>query len=524
MRMVLVFFSMLAALYPAAAQKSNPSAGAAKQAGPASAAAIAEQVRDYRKAHEAAILAEFTKLLAIPNIATDTANIERNATSIVAMLERRGFSTQPLGIPGRGPVIFAQIKTPGAAHTLIIYAHYDGQPVDAQAWTGSLPFVPVLRTDSIQGGGKIIPFPAAPGNYDDNWRIYARSSGDDKAPIVALVAALDALHAKNIPLAVNLKLFLEGEEEAGSQNLERVANAHRALLEGDVLINADGPVHQSGRPLVFFGNRGDIDLNITVYGPVRPLHSGHYGNWAPNPAYQLARLLTSMKDADGHVLVSGFYDEVTPLGALELQALREMPDNDAELMKALEFAQPEGRGGKLVELINQPSLNIRGLRSAYVGEQSQNVVPDRAEASLDMRLVKNISPDRQFERLVEHIRKQGFYVTSAEPTAEERRTHALVARVEKGTGYPASRTPMDLPVAQQVVRVVAEATGERVVQMPTSGGSSPMYIFENLGLPVIGLPIANYDNNQHSQNENIRLGNFWRGMDIFGALLAELNW
>ena len=152
------------------------------------------------------------------------------------------------------------------------------------------------------------------------------------------------------------------------------------------------------------------------------------------------------------------------------------------------------------------------------------MVPDRAEASLDMRLVKNISPDRQFERLVEHIRKQGFYVTSGEPTAEERRSHPLVARVEKGTGYPASRTRMDLPVAQKLVRIVAEATGEAVVQMPTSGGSSPMYIFENLGLPVIGLPIANYDNNQHSQNENIRLGNFWRGMEIFGALLADLRW
>jgi acetylornithine deacetylase/succinyl-diaminopimelate desuccinylase-like protein len=159
-----------------------------------------------------------------------------------------------------------------------------------------------------------------------------------------------------------------------------------------------------------------------------------------------------------------------------------------------------------------------------VGEQSQNVVPDRAEASLDMRLVKNISPNRQFERLVEHIRKQGFYVTGGEPTAEERRSHPLVARVEKGTGYSSSRTPMDLPVAQAVARMVEETTGEHVVKMPTSGGSSPMYIFEGLGLPVIGLPIANYDNNQHSHNENIRLGNFWRGMEIFGALLAELRW
>lgn len=526
-RIGVILFAVLAALYPAAAQKSNSgSAGpaAAEAAASSRAAEVAALVREYRKAHEAAIIEEFTNLLAIPNVATDTANIERNARTIVAMLERRGFHTQQLPIAGRGPVIYAELATPGAAHTVILYAHYDGQPVDPNAWTGSGPFEPVLRTKATEAGGKIIPFPAAPTRYEDEWRIYARAASDDKAPIVALVAALDALRASRIPLAVNLKLFLEGEEEAGSPNLERVANEHRNLLAGDLFINADGPVDQSGRPLIDFGNRGVIDANITVYGAVRPLHSGHYGNWAPNPAFQLARLLTSMKNADGYVLISGFYDDVVPPGALERQALMEMPANDAELMKALEFAHPEGAGQKLVELINLPSLNIKGLRSAYVGAESPNVVPDRAQASLDLRLVKNISPDRQFERLVAHIRKEGYYLTSEEPTAEERRTHPLIARVEKGVGYPASHTPMDIPVARAMVRVIEEATGEPVVKMPTMGGSSPMYIFEKLGLPVIGLPIANYDNNQHSHNENIRLGNFWRGMEIFGAILADLRW
>ena len=527
MRIVLLFFTTLMGIYPAAAQMSNSRAAGPAAAAPSSlshAAEVAAQVREYRKANEPAIVGEFTSLLAIPNLASDTVNIQRNATSIVAMLARRGFHTQQLPIEGRGPVIYAELTTPGAAHTVIIYAHYDGQPVDPKAWNGSGPFEPTLRTNATESGGKIIPFPAPPAHYEDDWRIYARAASDDKAPIVAILAALDALHAKKIPLAVNLKLFLEGEEEAGSPHLERVANAHRDLLSGDVFINADGPVDQSGRPLIDFGNRGDVDVQITVYGPVRPLHSGHYGNWAPNPGFQLARLLTSMKNSDGYVLIRGFYDDVVPLSPLERQALMEMPSNDADLMKTLQFAHPEGGGKKLVELINLPSLNIRGLRSAYVGAESQNIVPDRAEASLDMRLVKNISPDKQFDRLVAHIRNQGFYVTSEEPTAEERRTHPLVARVTSDGGYPASRTPMDIPVARALVRVIEQATGEPVVKMPTMGGSSPMYIFEKLGLPVIGLPIANYDNNQHAANENLRLGNFWRAMEIFGAILADLRW
>lgn len=326
-------------------------------------------------------------------------------------------------------MIYAELPTPGAARTIILYAHYDGQPVDPKVWTGSGPFEPVLRTGALEAGGSLIPFPALPATYQDNWRIYARSASDDKAPIVAILATLDALRARKIPPAVNLKLFLEGEEEAGSPNLERVANRHRDLLSGDLFINADGPVDQSGRPLIDFGNRGDVGVEITVYGPVRPLHSGHYGNWAPNPAFHLVRLLASMRDAQGHILVDGFYDDMVSLSAIERGALEEMPANDMQLMHALEFGQAEGGGKKLVELINLPSLNIRGLRCAYVGAQSQNIVPDRAEASLDLRLVKNIAPEKQFERLVAHIRKQGFYVTSEEPTAEERRTHAFVARV-----------------------------------------------------------------------------------------------
>ena len=514
-RIGVTLFVLSLVIYPAAAQMSNTP----------SPADVARQVREFRRANEHKIISELTAFLSIPNIATDTPNIERNAAALVEMLQKRGVATQLLPITGRGPVVFGELKTPGATRTVIFYAHYDGQPVDPAAWCGTTPFDPALRTNSIEAGGRRIPFPAPDTPYQDDWRIYARSASDDKSPIIAILAALDALRAKHIPLSVNVKFILDGEEEAGSPNLERTLAAHRQLIAGDVLITADGPVHQSGRPMVFFGNRGVMDAEITVYGPARALHSGHYGNWAPNPAFHLARLLASMKDADGRVLIEGFYDDVEPLSDRERQAIADMPANDSDLMHELLIARPEGGGKKLVELINLPSLNIRGLRSAYVGAQSQNIIPTQATASLDLRLVRNIQPAKQFDRVVAHIRKQGFCVTSAEPTGEERLKCPFIAKVTtNGWGYRASRTSMDLPVSRAIVQVVEQAAGGPVVKMPTLGGSAPMYIFEQWNLPVIGVPMVNHDNNQHAADENLRLGNFWRGIEIYAALMSALRW
>ncbi len=497
-------------------------AAAVSTAAPQDAGAAA--ARAYHRHHQHDIVRELVELLSIPNIATDTPNIRRNAEMLKRMLEKRGVTVRLLPIEGRGPVVYGELRVPGAARTVLYYCHYDGQPTDASRWTDSKPFEPALRTDAIERGGMKTPFPEPGMRYEDDWRIYARSASDDKSPIVAILTALDALRTAGIPLAHNVKFLLDGEEEAGSPNLENVVNAHRALLAADLLITADGPVHQSGRPLLFFGNRGVMDIAITVYGPVRPLHSGHYGNWAPNPAMRLAQLLATFKDAHGRVLVEGFYDDATPLSPREQKAVAALPDNDAALMRELGFTRPEGGGKKLAALINQPSLNIRGLRSAYTCEQSQNIVPTEAVASLDCRLVKNIDPKKQFDRIVAHVRKRGYYVTGAVPTAEERAKYPLLARVEYGGGYPAARTSMDLPAARALVRVAEAGLGEPVVQMPTLGGSAPMYIFEILKMPVIGVPIVNHDNRQHSEDENLRLGHFWRGIELFAAVLADLRW
>ena len=505
-----------------------PGLASGQKAAPPSAVQIVQAVRNYRMENEDRIVRELTEFLAIPNIASDTPNVQKNAAHLVEMLEARGIETHLLSITGRGPVVFGKLISPEAKRTVIFYAHYDGQPVDAAAWTDGAPFEPALRSAAIEAGGKRIPFPAngerTRGVYNDDWRIYARSASDDKSPIEALLAALDALQAKKIPLAVNLKVIFEGEEEAGSPSLQKTLELHKNLLGADLLITADGPAHQSGRPLVFFGNRGDIGIDLTVYGPVRALHSGHYGNWAPNPAMELSRLLASMKDEDGRVLIPGYYDDVTPLGEAEKKALAKMPENDTDLERELGIAKPEGGGKKLVELIMEPSLNVRGLRSAYVGAQAQNVVPEKAEASLEARLVKGEDPRKKFEQIASFVERQGFFVVEREPTLDERRAHPRIAKVIYEGGYRASRTPMDLPVSQALVKAVQDATDNSAVIAPMLGGSVPMYIFEDLGLPWIGVPIVNYDNHQHSSDENLRLGHFWRGMEIYGAILADLNW
>ena len=487
-------------------------------------ARVAAAVRSWRLAHESAIMKQLVAWLSIPNVANDTANIGRNATMLVAMLHARGFETHVLPIPGRGPVVIGSLKTPGAKRTVIFYAHYDGQPVDPANWHGTKPFVPALRTNTIPAGGRLIPFPPPGTPYQDDWRLYARSAADDKSPIIALLAAIDALRAQKIPLAVNVKFISEGEEEAGSTHLEQTIMPHRDLLRGDLLISADGPVDQSGRPLVYFGNRGVMGVTLTVYGPLHPLHSGHYGNWAPNPAMHMAQLLATMEDKNGHVLIDHFYDGRIPPDPVEEKAIAAAPDNDARLLKDFGLAVPDGGGRKLLDLLTEPSLNIDGLQSGWTGAQSKTIIPDSATASLDMRLVKNITPAMEFARLVAHIRKQGYYVIDRAPTMAERLRYPLIARVIRDGGYPAAGTPMNLPVSQALVRVVDESAGERAVVLPILGGSVPMYIFENIGLPVIGVPIVNFDDNQHSADENLRLGNFWRGMEIYAGIVSELRW
>ncbi len=497
----------------AAAQDSSPEA-------------VRTAVREYRHHHEAEILRNYGELLSLPNLASDTANIRLNADRISALLQARGFETRLLSVPGSPPAIFGELPAPGAKHTLLWYAHYDGQPVDKTQWASS-PWEPVLRTGLVESAGNAVPLDSLLPPFNPEWRIYARSASDDKAPIQALLTAIDALRAAKVPLGVNLKVFFEGEEEAGSPHLEAIMRQNAELLKGDTWILSDGPVNQTRRMQVFFGARGVTDLEIAVYGPARVLHDGHYGNWAPNPAALLVDLLSRMRDSNSHILIPGFYDDVRPLTALERQALAQMPDVDTQLKQELGLAWTESNGAASPVAITQPSLNIRGLEAGHVEEKAQNAIATVAKASLDFRLVPGQRPEKVREQVEHFITQQGFYIVRQAPDIETRRQHAKVVKLNWGAGYIASRTSMDDPAVRPIITAVEQTLGGPVVKMPLLGGSVPMYLFTDLlKTPVIGVPIANHDNNQHAANENLRLQNLWDGVEVFAGILtgAERNW
>src|SRR5437899_3076276 len=479
--------------------------------------------RDYRRAHERQILGEFTRLLAIPNVASDRENIRRNAQFIVEMMQRRGLNPQLLEAKTKDipPAVFGEWKTPGATHAIVLYAHYDGQPVDLKAWTASPPFQPTWRSAAFESGGKIVTLPDS-GEINPEWRLYARAASDDKAGVMAILTAFDALRAQGITPSLNLKFIFEGEEEAGSPHLGEIIELHKVLLDADAWIICDGPVHQSGRKEVVFGVRGDQNVDVTVYGAKRPLHSGHYGNWAPNPAMLLARLLASMKNDTGRVTIAGWYDGVEPLGEAERKAIAEAPAYDDELRSQLGLARTEGNGQSLLELINRPSLNINGLSSGDVGALARNIIPTTATAVLDLRLVKGNDHQQQVRRLIDHIRKQGFYVIDHDPNDDERKQHPLIAKVTaRSGGYNAERTRMDLPISVAVIAAVQSISTQPIVKLPTAGGSLPLSIItDHLRTVTMTVPIANYDNNQHAENENLRLQNLWDGIETWAAVMT----
>lgn len=480
----------------------------------------AEAARAWREANEGRILEEFFDMLRLPNVAGDKAGIARNAGWLKAQLERRGARVDLLEAEGASPVVFGELPSAGAKSTVVFYAHYDGQPAEAKQWMGHGPWEPILRDKALERDGRRLPFPSGDGKYDPEWRIYARSASDDKAPIAAMLAALDGLAARGLKPSVNLKFVFEGEEEAGSRNLGRILSANREKLKADFWVICDGPVHQSRKAQAVFGARGALGFNLTVYGPSRELHSGHYGNWAPNPALMLAHLVASMRGPDGRVTIEGFYDSMEPLGEAEKRAVAAVPPVENELRRELGLARPYGSGRSLVDLVNEPVLNIRGMQAAAVGAESRNVVPSEATVSCDIRMVRGDTPERMMKLLRAHLARQGYLALDRPPTQEERMANERIARIWGGDfGYRGVRTPMGSPAGRMVVQAMEAAAGGSVVRVPTSGGSVPLAIIEDAtGAPTIGVPIVNHDNSQHAPNENLRLRNLWDGIEIMGAL------
>lgn len=489
----------------------------------AQASQVSDAVRSWRKAHEQAIVGDFVALLSMPDVATNVADVDRNADYIEGLLRARGFATRQLRAePGTPASVFAELHVPGARRTVIYYAHYDGQPVGQKGWISS-PFEPAMR--SALPEAIPIDWRHATPPLNPDWRLFARAAGDDKATIQAMLSALDALKASGIRPAVNIKLLYEGEEEQGSPHFAALVARNLDLLKADLLIMGDGPMHQSGRQMVNFGNRGIASLAVTVYGATRPLHDGHYGSWAPSPAVMIAQLIASLRDEDGHILIPHFYDDVAPVSAADRAALAAMPPVEGDLKRALGLARNVGPA-RLADGYLQPTLNVRAIHVGDEGPAAANAIATHADASLDFRLAPGETPQHTRELLESYLTAQGWFIAGSDPDLETRLAHPRIIKIvwDKG-GATATKTPLDLPASKAVVAAIGRVVGYQPIELPIVGASSGMAdIVGQLRVPMVGVSIANYDDNQHAENENLRLGNLWDGIEVYAGLVADLNW
>ncbi len=462
----------------------------------------------------------YRDFLSLPNDAHFPADIEKVVEWLEGAFHARGFATRRLPTAG-SPLLFAERGSARAQRTVLFYLQADGQPVDPSQWRQESPYIPVLKQRTRDEAWEELPWDRLEGAWDEEWRIFGRSTSDSKGPIVQFLAALDALADANLLPDYTVKVIVDTEEEMGSPNLPEAVEGNRELLAADMLVILDGPPHYSNRPTLKFGARGIAQLTLTTYGPRVPQHSGHYGNYAPNPALRLAQILASMKDEHGRVTIPGFYEGVV-LDADTRAALERVPDDEVELGRRLGITAIDSVGGNLQEAVQFPSLNIRGMSSGWVGSEARTIVPATATAEVDVRLVAESDPERLLALIRQHVEGLGYYVIDQAPTEEERLAHGKIATFTSSVSYLAFRTDFTSLPGRWLARAYEHLYGEEPIRIRTSGGSVPISPFiQTLGVPAVSVPTVNPDNNQHSPNENLRLGNFVEGVRVILAVLAQ---
>jgi acetylornithine deacetylase/succinyl-diaminopimelate desuccinylase-like protein len=479
-----------------------------------------KQVRELTAGEVVSSLGLFRELLSIPNDGHFPEQVERNLTWVSEAFQERGFSLQVLKTDGP-PLLLAERSSKGASKTALIYLQIDGQPVDPSKWHQPDPYEPVLkehRGDVWQE----ISWEELKGEIDPDWRVFARSASDAKGPVAMLLTALDTLRQSGLEATTNLKVIMDFEEELGSPHLPSAVGKYRDQLKSDFLLVLDGPRHLSNKPTLTFGARGIATITLTVFGPREPQHSGHYGNFIPNPALRLAQLLSTMKDGQGRVTIEGFYDDVV-LDSETREMLAQTPDDEETILRNTGVADTDRVSDTYQESIQYPSLNIRGLGSGWIKEQVRTIIPSTATAEIDVRLVPEVDAERLVRLIRNHVKNQGYHlIPNREPTEQERREYPRITSFYYEVSYQAFRTPYDSTVGLWLTRALENAFGEPPVRIRMSGGSVPISPFVNqLKIPAVTVPTVNRDNNQHSPNENLRLGNYFEGVKTFLAILTE---
>lgn len=461
------------------------------------------------------------EILSMPNDSNIPEQLVANVAWCKENLENREWTTKQLETSS-SPLLLGQKYVPNAQKTVLFYFHIDGQPVDRKKWDQEDPYKPVLKKMNAQGKWEQIPMSSLDESYDADWRIFARSASDDKGPFAMFLTAWDAMVAQGMMPNYNVKVILDFEEEIGSPNLGAAVNKYKEDLKADMMLIMDGPRHLSNMPTISFGARGISQITLTTYGPRAAQHSGHYGNYAPNPAFRMSQLLASMKDDEGRVTIPGYYDGIN-LTQVEKDILAQVPDDENEIKRKIGIGTTDKVGNTYQESLQYPSLNIRGLSSGWVGDEVRTIVPADATAEIDIRLVPESDPERLFALIRKHIEDQGYHILDAEPTDEERVQYPKLIKWEGSISYQAFRTPFDSEPGIWLNKAYVRAFGEDPIRKRISGGSLPIAPFVEAldNIPAVTVTTVNSDNNQHGPNENIRLGNYKEGILTALSILTQ---
>jgi len=462
------------------------------------------------------------EFLALPNDAHFPGDIEINVQWCEKIFQNRGFRTKRLDTE-TVPLLLAEKRIGDSnAKTVLIYLQVDGQPVDPKFWSQDNPYEAVLKKRSPDGDWEIIDWSNLESEeIDPEWRIFARSAADSKGAVMTFITAVDMMLAKNVKSNFHTKVIMDFEEELGSPHLPAAVVKYREELKADMLVIFDGPRHLKNKPTLTFGARGISDITIKVYGPYFPQHSGHYGNYVPNPAVRLSKLISSMKDDYGRVTIPGFYDGIEISEEVK-KILRAVPDDEKNIKTKMGIAASDRVAPNYQESLQYPSLNVKGMLSGWVGEQARTIIPSSATAEIDVRLVLESDADRLIRLIRDHVESQGYYITDRIPTPGERALHDRICQFTASTSYLAFRTDFNSDVGIWLDSALTKAFGKAPIKQRTSGGSIPISPFVNeLGIPAVTVPTVNRDNNQHSPNENVRIGNYIDGIKTVYAILTE---
>lgn len=464
------------------------------------------------------VLLSHKEFVSIPNLPSDVEKMYENIEWVKKKYEKVGFQLKTLE-SSTLPVLFAERIVNPSYKTVLFYFHVDGQAINPSKWNQKHPFEPVLKDQGKDGNWGVIPWSSLQGGINDDWRIFARSAADDKAPIVMFLSALELLKKEGQQPKFNIKIIFDLEEEYGSNGFLSTLKKYKEKYKADRMIIMDGPAHNSNQPTLTFGCRGIARFSVTTYGSKLPQHSGHFGNYVPNPVFRLTNLLSTMKGDDGKVLIKGYYDGIT-ISPEVTKILNSVPDNKEKINNELMIHKEEAVGRNYQESMQFPSLNIRQIETSWKGKKLKTIIPEYATAHIDVRLVVETDGKKQLEKVKNHISSQGYTILDRDPTDAERMKYAKLVKFLGNSGVNAFRTELNSPFGEKLREALTTEFGKEPVSIRTMGGTVPIIpAINELKIPAIIVPMVNMDNNQHNPNENIRIGNIRQGIKICLAIL-----